>query len=254
MLYIFFLLSVCYALRKPLIVYNWKAYFNNNDITGLSKNIKNLYINNIDVCFNKEIVILVPYIYIYQLKEIFINTPFSIGAQYVSSETSGPYAGEITSTMLKSLSCKFCLVGHFEYKYSFHNKYIHRTIFQLLSHNIIPLFSLTDTYEHFINNNSINYCLSRIDELYNFLSIYNLPIHLYSNIVFIYDPNWNVTNNIMFDKIFLDKLYFSIKNHIIAKYNFNPVILYNNKYHNSSFDGSLVSFLSFNEFTFFKYL
>jgi len=92
---------------KPLIVANWKlnpttikkAKWLFNSVKNEVKNIKKI-----------ETVICPPFIYLPELKPKGVK----LGAQNCFWEKEGAFTGEISADMLKSLDCKYIILGHSE--------------------------------------------------------------------------------------------------------------------------------------------
>ncbi len=65
-----------------------------------------------------EVAVCIPAPYFAQFQELIAKTPalsvVVLGAQDVSSQSSGAFTGEISATMLKDFSCRYAIVGHSE--------------------------------------------------------------------------------------------------------------------------------------------
>lgn len=67
-----------------------------------------------DKTFQSEALICPPYVSIPFVAKSFRNSSFKVGAQNVHTEGNGAYTGEISTSMLKELSCEYVIVGHSE--------------------------------------------------------------------------------------------------------------------------------------------
>lgn len=244
-----------YYRNNPLIVGNWKSYLRYNEAIELSKNLKNIYDNNKNDLIDKNIVIMPPFLYAYEIGKLLQDTKICIGSQHVSPFCSGPFTGEITASMLKSTNCEYCLVGHYERKQFLYesDEQIHHSAYKLLKNNIIPILCIGDSSVEFENNKSYDKCISDINNLFSYLMSYNVDYNIYKNIIIAYEPIWSIGTGIIPNKNFLDKMYYDIHSYISYKYNFNPTILYggsvnqNNLMEMSTFDGLLIGMSSINE-------
>lgn len=98
-------------MNKKLIVGNWKMNPGTLDeakriigkVKNLSKRLSNI-----------RTVVCPPLVYISKVVSTKSISNFSIGAQTVSSEVSGPYTGEVNSVMLKDIGVEFVIIGHSE--------------------------------------------------------------------------------------------------------------------------------------------
>lgn len=89
---------------KSLIIANWKA-----NPSSVKKAEKDLKIIERGIKGTKhEVIICAPFVYLN------IKTNLKLGAQDCFWEQQGPYTGEVSSTMLKDLGCKYVIIGHSE--------------------------------------------------------------------------------------------------------------------------------------------
>ena len=96
-------------MRIPLIAGNWKMYKTPQEAKAFCERFKELY-KDTDV----QAAILAPAIDIPAVAEAFEGTDISYGAENVYFEKEGAYTGETSIGMIKSLGCKFSIVGHSE--------------------------------------------------------------------------------------------------------------------------------------------
>jgi len=120
-------------MKKPLIVANWKM----NPLTF--KKAEELF-KGINKEFKKaEVVICPPFIYLSSSK-----TKFSLGAQNCSWEKEGAFSGEISPYQLKSIGCKYVILGHSERRKYFNetNEIIGRKIKKGLEAGLKPILCI----------------------------------------------------------------------------------------------------------------
>ena len=131
--------------KKFLVIANWK-----------SNNPQNW---SIAVPENVEVAVALPFPLLPTLKD------YSLCAQDVSMFESGPYTGEVSAEMLKSLGVKYCLVGHSERRKYFGetNEIVQKKVAQLEKNNIIPIVcaqnfeEIPKQVQHDTNNTYIMY-------------------------------------------------------------------------------------------------
>lgn len=164
---------------KKYIVANWKA--NPNTLLDASRLINEyLKLDRKSV----DLIVCPPYTFL----SVFKNTKIKLGAQNISSFDSGPYTGEVTASMLKSVGIKYCIVGHSERrKMGETTEDITRKLRLLLKNNITPILCIGEKVrgtngEHFseISENLIQ-------------SIKDLPKKSISNIIVAYEPLWAIS-------------------------------------------------------------
>lgn len=97
-------------MRQPIIAGNWKMNGSRDSIRELLEGIK---AGMADV--NKaEVVVCAPYIYLADVEQQLFGSAVGFGGQNMSTEASGAYTGEISSSMLLDFHCKYVIVGHSE--------------------------------------------------------------------------------------------------------------------------------------------
>ena len=88
-------------MKKKLIVANWKMNpTTQKQAEGIVKRYKD--VSNLVVC--------PPFVFLNSIK---LNKA-QLGAQNCSWSNEGSFTGEVSPTMLKSLGCKYVILGHFE--------------------------------------------------------------------------------------------------------------------------------------------
>lgn len=104
------------------LIGNWKSNKNQQEVILWFDQFQSLYGQNKNVDLSKlEIVLLVPYLYLLQVKQLVsqFNLPVKIGAQDVSPFQTGAYTGQVNSTQLADY-CEYVLIGHSERRKYFH--------------------------------------------------------------------------------------------------------------------------------------
>jgi len=88
-------------------------------------------------------------IYIDDIYERFGGYGINIGSQNIDSEEKGARTGEISASMIKDLSCNFCLIGHSERREFFNesNQIIHQKIIQASQNSISPILCIGESAE-----------------------------------------------------------------------------------------------------------
>jgi len=126
---------------NKIIVANWKLNGSFPLINTLIRDIKLGFSNQDKEC----IIICPPFPYIKDLK----SDKFFKGAQDCSIYLRGAYTGEISSEILQSLDCQFCIVGHSERRNLFNekNQVISLKASNCLKEKIIPILCVGETLE-----------------------------------------------------------------------------------------------------------
>lgn len=93
-------------LRKPIYAANWKMFKTKDDALSF------LYQINFKVKKDVETVLLAPFTYLESL--VVASDSILIGAQNMHYLEEGPFTGEISPLMIKSINVDYVLIGHSE--------------------------------------------------------------------------------------------------------------------------------------------
>jgi len=132
-------------MRKPMIAGNWKMYKDINEAIELANEIKRSVfdVNNVDI------VICPPFTNLSEIGEMLNETKVGLGAQNCYWEDEGAYTGEVSISMLKSVGCKYVIIGHSERRGLFGetDKSVNAKIKAAIDKGIIPIMCVGETLE-----------------------------------------------------------------------------------------------------------
>lgn len=98
-------------MRKFLIAGNWKMNMGPSEAKEMADELTAAWKGKE---FGSEALICPPYVSIPFVVKAFRDTPFQTGSQNVHTKDNGAYTGEISTTMLKELTCSYVIIGHSE--------------------------------------------------------------------------------------------------------------------------------------------
>lgn len=101
-------------MRRKLVAGNWKMHGALLQNSALLSRIKAQASG-----LNCEVVVCPPYPYLAQVQSLIQGSNLGLGAQSVSEHPSGAYTGEVSTSMLVELGCRYVLVGHSERRAQF---------------------------------------------------------------------------------------------------------------------------------------
>jgi triosephosphate isomerase (TIM) len=132
-------------MRRPIIAGNWKMYKDVNEAVELVNGIKR---DAFDV-ENVEIVVCPPFVDISDVSEIAGESNIKVGAQNCYWETEGAYTAEISVPMLKSVGCKYVIIGHSERRKYFGetDETVNKRITAAIDGGLIPILCVGETLE-----------------------------------------------------------------------------------------------------------
>ena len=96
-------------MRKPIIAGNWKMNKTPAEAKALVAELKPLVKDA-----NATVVVCVPAIDIFAVKEEIAGSNIHLGAQNVHFKESGAYTGELSAAMLKEADVEYVIIGHSE--------------------------------------------------------------------------------------------------------------------------------------------
>ena len=96
-------------MRTPIIAGNWKMNKTPAEARALVAELKPLVKDAA-----ATVVVCVPAVDLYAVKEEIAGTNIHLGAQNVHFKESGAYTGELSAAMLKEAGCEYVIIGHSE--------------------------------------------------------------------------------------------------------------------------------------------
>src|SRR3989344_8801947 len=132
-----------------LVIANWKS---NPVNLESAKTLFQDEVKSASKFTNVETVIYPPFVFIEELSTMLTSYGLQLkavlGAQDISSESSGAHTGEVNADMLKSFGVKYVLIGHSEQRaLGETDEIINKKITIALESNMIPIFLIGET-EH----------------------------------------------------------------------------------------------------------
>ena len=168
--------------RGQTFIANWKMNLSSDSIENYVKNLDNLQLNNVNI------IIAVPYPYLFQAKSIVdtINSDIKISAQNVCYKENGAYTGEVSVEMLKDLDINCVILGHSERRHIFNesDQYISEKVILANKNSIKVILCIGETQEernHGITFEVLNKQLRVLKNLKNL-----------NNIIIAYEPVWAI--------------------------------------------------------------
>jgi triosephosphate isomerase len=176
--------------RKNIVAGNWKMNLSSSEVLNFIQEFdeKSDTISN-----TTEVIIFPPSIYL----DMVVNVPeynLQSGAQNCSQYDNGAYTGEISATMLDSLSgitnrLNYCLVGHSERRtyYNETNEVLAQKVNQLLKNNLTPIYCCGEQLTEREANNHFKVIENQLTE-----GLFHLSPEQIEKTVIAYEPVWAI--------------------------------------------------------------
>lgn len=172
---------------SKIIIANWKMYLSPDQAilsaSDLEKIIKG-------TSGDKEIIICPSFLSMKDVMKALQNTHVQFGAQDVFWEDRGAYTGEVSPLDLKSLKCRYVIIGHSERRKNFteDNTMIHNKAKSCLKNGLIPVICIGEDAEQ-RRLNQRDYVL--IQQLHEILQGIEMTIN--DRVIIAYEPVWAIS-------------------------------------------------------------
>ena len=132
-------------MRRYLIAGNWKMNKTNQEAVELAGKV----VPKVENIHNVDIVICPPFTALAPVYDIIKDSNVQLGAQNMFYEDEGAYTGEISAKFLKTLGCKFVIIGHSERRKYFNetDNNVNRKIKKALELGLIPIVCVGETLD-----------------------------------------------------------------------------------------------------------
>lgn len=131
--------------RKKFVAGNWKMNTTQASGVELAKALVK-EVGNLDAV---DIAVCPPFVYLAAVAEAVKGSRIAVGAQNLYFENEGAFTGEISSSMLKDVGCKYVILGHSERRHLLgeSDELINRKNLKALSAGLLPIFCVGELLE-----------------------------------------------------------------------------------------------------------
>lgn len=136
-----------------------------------------------------EIVICPPYVDLCEVSEMLVESNIGLGAQNCHWEKEGAYTGEISLPMLKSVGCRYVVIGHSERRKYFHetDEIVNLKLKAVLAAGIIPIVCVGETLEEREAGKTLSVVKTQVVG-----GLKGLDAAALSTLVIAYEPVWAI--------------------------------------------------------------
>lgn len=200
-------------MRKKVIAGNWKMNKTLEDSLKLATEVVN--IANDEVNNAVQIVLCVPFPFLYAVANVIKGSKVALGAQNCYSKASGAYTGEVSAEMLKSVNVQYVILGHSERREYFaeSNTLLADKVNIVLSNGMTPIFCCGETLSQREQGIHINFINSQLTE-----SLFHLSAEDIQKVILAYEPIWAIGTGVTASTAQAQEMHELIRNHIASKY------------------------------------
>ena len=171
-------------MRKPIIAGNWKMNKTPAEAKALVKELKPLVKDAA-----ATVVVCVPAVDLYAVKEEIAGTNIHLGAQNVHFKESGAYTGELSAAMLKEAGVEYVIIGHSERRQYFGETYatVNLRVMAVVKAGLIPIICVGERKEE----REAGYTNALV-EYQTLIALNGLTDKEISKLVIAYEPVWAI--------------------------------------------------------------
>jgi len=124
------------------------------------------------------------------------NKKISLGAQNISTETSGSYTGEISPVMAKNIGAEFSIIGHSERRKYFNesNEEINFKVIAALKNGLKPIICVGETQDQKDNQETLQIITSQVEK-----ALFKVSRARAEKIIIAYEPIWAIGTGVVPD-------------------------------------------------------
>ena len=195
-------------MRKKFIGANWKMNL-------LYDEAKLLYDNlslRISPTSSVDIVIFPSSIF---LTHFTLQKGLPLGAQDMHFESHGAYTGSISASQLKSISCKYVLIGHSERREHFNegNALINLKVKSAIANELSIIFCCGEPFEERKSQSHLNFVYKQLQE--GLIGINETELQ---NLIIAYEPIWAIGTGLVASNLEIEEMHGFIRKSLFDWY------------------------------------
>lgn len=172
-------------MRKPLVAGNWKMNGSRESAQSLISGIKDGLGEDA-----ADVAICPPFVYLSEVGSMLAESNIALGAQNVSQRGNGAYTGEISTSMLLDVGCKYVILGHSERRalYGETDTLVAEKVISINAAGLKPILCVGELLEERESGKTEEVVARQLDVLLN--SVEGLTA--LQNTVIAYEPVWAI--------------------------------------------------------------
>jgi triosephosphate isomerase len=171
-------------MRRTIVAGNWKM---NASKESVNKLILGILSGMGEV--SSEVVVCAPFPYLSQVEDLIADSQVKLGAQNLSTNSSGAFTGEVSANMIKDFGAKHVIVGHSERRslYGETSSLVAEKVKAALESDLTPLLCVGESLEQRDAGETEAVVAEQINAVIDLLGI-----SAFNNIIVAYEPVWAI--------------------------------------------------------------
>ncbi len=176
-------------MNKLFIAGNWKMNLflkeSQELVVSLDQALKQLDIEGLEVLTAPSIVNVVPV----SMQIVNLKSEIKLAAQNMHYENHGAFTGEVSPSQLKSVACKYVILGHSERRLLFGegDEIINKKVISALKEDITPILCIGETLEERDSGNTNVILKKQIRD-----GLAGISKEKINNVIIAYEPVWAI--------------------------------------------------------------
>lgn len=172
-------------MRKPVIAGNWKMYKTVEEGLALIEGLAPQVSANTKV----EIIVCPAAPVLGAIAGAVSGSNIGLGAQNLYPKEEGPYTGESSGAMLKSVGCRYCIVGHSERREYFkeNDAFVNEKARAVLAAGLVPIVCVGESLEEREGDRTFEVIGRQIDG-----ALAGITADAVAGIILAYEPIWAI--------------------------------------------------------------
>ncbi|MCW5912695.1 MAG: triose-phosphate isomerase [Cyclobacteriaceae bacterium] len=201
-------------MRSKIVAGNWKMNKALEEAQTLTSELIGMIAD--EVKGDVKVILCTPFPYLYPVKQQLGNhARIAVGAQNCSEHASGPYTGETSAPMLKSLGVPYVILGHSERRQYFgeDSKLLAKKTDIALANGLTPIFCCGEPLEVRESNGHETLVKQQVEE-----ALFHLSADAIQKVVIAYEPVWAIGTGKTATAQQAQDMHAVIRKHLAAKY------------------------------------
>jgi triosephosphate isomerase (TIM) len=170
--------------RRPLVAGNWKMHRTGPEAVELIGQLRDGLSQG-----RAEVMVAPPFTALEPASRALEGSGIALGAQNVHWEAQGPFTGEISAGMLKTVGCTYVIVGHSERRQLFGetDAWVSKKARAVLHAGMRPVVCLGETLAERDGGRTLEVCSSQLHG-----SLAGVAVEEMAHVVLAYEPVWAI--------------------------------------------------------------